>query len=312
MAGNFVAGETKIRPGVYFRTTKAGPEPLAGAINGIVAVALKANWGPLGQVVALSSPAEIYDNFGDDAGTGSNTALINKIFDGGASTVKVVRVGSGGTKAAITLQDDATSPENVVTLTAKHAGARALSVTVRDNLGDPTGKRDLVIYSGTKELNKFTFTKGTGEPASVVAAINANPASVVTAALVAPGSGELAALSQKAFTTAGVSPTVTTSDYSALVALSGFVDVVCIDSNIRKIRYLEKLHQPRNGRRIDGHGDRSRTAHREPCDQATARCSVQQRPSSSVNGFYAADGTCTMDSSRRRDWWHGGSHQQQV
>lgn len=242
MAGNFVAGEQKIRPGVYFRTTKEGHDPLAGAVSGIVAVALKANWGPFGQVVALSSPSEIYDHFGDDSAAGSNTALIQKIFDGGAATVKVVRVGTGGTKAAITIKDDATSPVDVVSLTAKHAGTRPLAVTVRDNLGDPTNKRDLIIYSGTKELGKYTFNKGTGEPDAIVAAINGNPSSVVVAAKVADGSGKLEALNQKAFTTAGASPTIATSDYSAaLIALeSDSWNVVCVDSNETAIHAVLK------------------------------------------------------------------------
>lgn len=295
MAGNFVAGETKIRPGVYFRTTKAGPEPLAGAISGIVAVALKANWGPLGLVVALSSPAEIYDNFGDDSATGSNTALIQKIFDGGAATVKVVRVGTGGTKAAITIKDDATPGVDAITLTAKHAGTRPLAASIKDNLGDPTNKRDLIVYTGTKELIKVTFAKGSGEPEAVVAAINANPASPVTAALVASGSGKLEALNQKAFTTAGASPTVTTNDYSAaLVALEADSwNVVCVDSNETAVHAILKSFISR----VTDAGLMGMAIAAEPITVALADRQAHAAAFNSenfifpVNGYYAADGT---------------------
>lgn len=293
MAGNFTAGEQKVRPGVYFRTTKGGPSPLAGAINGIVAVALKANWGPLGKVIALSSPAEIYDNFGDDTGVDSNVALINKIFDGGASTVKVVRVGEGGTNAAISIKDDADA--TAITLTAKHPGTRALAVSIRDNLGDPTGKRDLIIYSGTKELNKVTFAKGAGEPEAVVAALNANPASVVTAALTASGSGKLESLSQKAFTTAGVSPVITTTDYAdALVALEADSwNVVCVDSNETAVHALLKSF-------INRVTDAGLMGFAIAAEPLTVDLETRQQHAAAfnsenfvfvLNGHYAADGT---------------------
>ena len=47
------------RPGVYFREEATGATELIGARNGVVAVAFKANWGPLGEIVTLESPAEI-------------------------------------------------------------------------------------------------------------------------------------------------------------------------------------------------------------------------------------------------------------
>lgn len=241
MAGNFVVGENKVRPGIYFRTTTGGSLPQAGAVNGIVAVALKANWGPLGTVMNLSSPSEIYDIFGDDAAAASNTALISKIFDGGAAVVKAVRVGTGGTKATIILKDDSTAPGvDVMSLTAKNAGTRALAVTVRDNLGDPAGKRDLIVYSGTKELTKVTFAKGSAEAESAVAAINAITASGITAAFVATGSGKLKAISQTAFTTLGASPIITSADYSAaLTALEAENwNVLCVDSNDTAVHAL--------------------------------------------------------------------------
>lgn len=242
MADRFTLGETKVRPGVHFRQESGNELNLTGAENGIVALAFKANWGPLGEVVTIDNPADIATLFGDDSGTGSNVAVIEKIFQGGASQVKAVRVGSGGTKAAITLKDTDSTPADVVTLTAKYAGTRALSVTIKDSLSNAS-ERECIIYAGTKELFRTSFAKGSaGEVDALVAAINGNSESVVTASKVAAGNGLLAAVTQATFTTAGVSPTITSTDYSDAFALLEAVNwnTICIDSNDTAIQTLLK------------------------------------------------------------------------
>ena len=80
MSGRYSSGEVKVRPGVYFRETKGGGAELVGARNGVVAAAFRANWGPIGEVITLESPAEIPEYYGDDAGTNSNVAMLEKIF----------------------------------------------------------------------------------------------------------------------------------------------------------------------------------------------------------------------------------------
>ena len=242
MADRFTLGETKVRPGVHFRQESGNELNLTGAENGIVALAFKANWGPLGEVVVIDNPADIATIFGDDSVTGSNVAIISKIFQGGASRVKAVRVGSGGTKAAITLKDTDSTPADVVTLTAKYAGTRALSVTIKDSLSNAS-ERECIIYAGTKELFRTSFAKGSaGEVDALVAAINGNSESVVTATKVAAGNGLLAAVTQSTFTTAGVSPTITSTDYSDAFTLLEATNwnTICIDSNDTSIQTLLK------------------------------------------------------------------------
>lgn len=241
MSGRYSNGETKPRPGIYFRETKGDGLDLTGARNGVVAVAFKSNWGPLEEVVTLGSSAEIAEYFGDDSGENSNVAILNKIFLGGASEIKAVRVGSGGTKASITLKDNAASGVNVVTLTAKYAGTRALSVTVKDSLAVTT-QRECIIYSGTKELMKVAFAKGDAEVDALVAAINEATGSIITATKVADGSGVLAAVTQTDFTTPGVSPTITNSDYDAAFAIleASTWNVLCVDTNDTAVHALVK------------------------------------------------------------------------
>lgn len=242
MADRFNLGETKVRPGVHFRRESGNELNLTGAEDGVVAIAFKANWGPLGEVVTIDNPADISKIFGDDSVTGSNVAVLSKIFQGGASKIKAVRVGSGGTKASITLKDTDSTPASVVTLTAKYAGTRALSVTIKDSLSNAS-ERECIIYAGTKELFSTSFAKGSaGEVDALIAAINGNSESVVTATKVAAGNGLLAAVTQSTFTTAGVSPTITSTDYSDAFALLEAVswNTICIDSNDTSIQTLLK------------------------------------------------------------------------
>lgn len=230
MSGRYSNGEVKVRPGVYFRETNGGGTELSAVRNGVVAVAFRANWGPLGSVVTLTSPAEIADIFGDDDAANSNVAILDKIFLGGASEIKAIRVGSGGTQASITLKDDADA--DVVTLLAKYAGTRELTVTIKDSLS-VENQRECIIYAGTKELTKVSFAKGAAEVDALIAAITANETSVVKATKVAEGSGVLAAATQTAFSTKGVSPEITNSDYTnafALLEATQF-NVMCVDTN---------------------------------------------------------------------------------
>lgn len=240
MAGRYSIGETKVRPGIYFRQENGGGNDTLGATNGIVGVAFKANWGPLGKVVTLEDPSDIAAIFGDDSVSGSNVKILNAIFAGGASQILAARVGTGGTKAAITLKDTASTPADVVTLTAKYAGTRALSVTIKDSLSITT-MRECIIYAGTTELSKVLFAKGSaGEVEALVAAINASEDCVVTATKVAAGNGLLAAVTQSTFTTAGASPTITSTDYSDAFTLLEATkwNTICVDSDDTSIHAL--------------------------------------------------------------------------
>ena len=47
MAGTFILGETKVRPGTYFNIQKKGGNAAAGVMNGVTAVIFRADFGPL-------------------------------------------------------------------------------------------------------------------------------------------------------------------------------------------------------------------------------------------------------------------------
>lgn len=233
MPGVFTIGETKARPGVYTRYENAGGTPLAGAINGIGAAVIKANWGPLNQLIELDGANAVAAVFG----TALTVDTITEMFAGGCAKVKAVRAGTGGTAAVITLKDGLAA--NAVTITAKYVGDRAFSVTIRDSLLN-SEKRECIIYAGTTEFEKVEFTKGAagdGEPAALVAAFTNSKN--FTAAKVADGNKVLADVAQSAMTP-GANPNVTTAEYSAAFNIleAGKWNVLCVDTEETTVHAL--------------------------------------------------------------------------
>lgn len=234
MSGVFNAGERKVRPGNYYRYENNRTGGAASVINGICAAVFASDWGPLGQAIPISAVSEIEGYYGKDG----NVGILEHCFLGGAAKVKAVRLGTGGTKATITLKDTAGTPVSVAKLTGIYPGSRPLSVTIRDSLAVST-LREAIIYSGTSELTRVTFAKGTGEVAAIVAAINANRDSVVVAEKLADGNGTLANVAQSAFTP-GTDPAITNTDYSnAFTVLeSDTWNTLCVDTNDAAVHAL--------------------------------------------------------------------------
>ncbi|MGI6498004.1 MAG: phage tail sheath subtilisin-like domain-containing protein [Oscillospiraceae bacterium] len=233
MAGVFTIGETKARPGVYTRYENAGGPQQAGAVNGIGAAVIKANWGPLNQLVELDGEPAVAPAFGAEL----TVDTITEMFTGGCSKVKAVRAGSGGTKATIALKDGASA--DVVAITAKYVGDRAFSATIRDSLLN-SEKKECIIYAGTREFEKIEFTKGTageGEPAALVAAF-ANSKNF-TATKTADGNKVVAEIAQSDMAP-GTNPTVTTSDYSTALNVleAGKWNVLCVDTEDTAVHAL--------------------------------------------------------------------------
>lgn len=227
MAGSvFQVGEQKVRPGVYVRVTNIGEPPGDIVPQGIVAALFRASWGPLGEVTYLESADAVTNTYGVD-GT-IDTAL--EAFRGGCRRVVAYRLGSGGQKAAVNLQDS--EGANVVTLTAKYEGARGnnFSVSVRDSLVDDT-KRELLLYEGATLRQTITFAKGSGEPQALVDAIAASNSPYITAVKSADGSGMLAPTTQLPLT-GGEDPTVNGESYSAGLSAIEAIDwnVLCVDA----------------------------------------------------------------------------------
>lgn len=221
----FILGEQKVRPDVYVRWHNAGGARVVTGTVGVVAAAVKSNWGPLNEVVSVESAGDIAGKLG----SGDGPDAVREIFSGGASNVLAVRVGTGGTKAQLELDDTADPAVKVVRLLTKYPTTRPITATIRDSLEDAT-LRELLLHENTRQLERLTFEKGAGEPDRIVAAVNAS-SQFLTAVKLADGSGTLDELLDAPLT-GGVEPTVTGPDYAtAFEQLERkFFDVVTVDS----------------------------------------------------------------------------------
>lgn len=195
MAQLFYDGETKIRPGTYYRYTSDVTRE-TGALNGVNAVVINAPWGPVDKVTAHSSAKSVTETYG--AGDGVDCATL--LFDAGAETVYVCRpAGTGGAVGSGTL-----GPINI---TAKYPGARALTVKVQEKLADNTLKQVLIL-EGNKQLEVFEFAVSeTDETAAFVAAMA--DSKYVTAEATATGVID----AQEMTLTGGANATLTAENY---------------------------------------------------------------------------------------------------
>lgn len=252
MAGSvFQVGEQKVRPGVYVRVTNIGEPPEAIVPQGIVAALFRASWGPLGEVVYLENADAVIGVFGS---TGTvDTAL--EAFRGGCRRVVAYRLGTGGGKALLNLQDAEST--NVVKIEAKYEGVRGndFVVTVRDSLTDAT-KRELLLYEGTTLRQTIPFAKGSGEPQALVDAIAASNSPYITATKIADGSGTLATVTQQPLT-GGQDPTVNGESYSAGLSAIEAIDwnVLAVDTDDTATHTLAQAYIDRvrnEGKRVLG------------------------------------------------------------
>lgn len=153
MAGTYVLGETKVRPGAYFNIQKKGTGQQSGTVSGVTAVLFRSDFGPLNTAVELNPD----DGFANTFGNGGTTDAIQEAINGGAQTIIACRVGNGGTSATATL--NTAEGQAAVKITAAYPGKKAFTVTVREKLTDSTLK-ECIIYAGVTEFEKVEFTAG--------------------------------------------------------------------------------------------------------------------------------------------------------
>lgn len=213
-------GETEVRPDVYFSYDKKGTGPVAGASDGVTAVLFKSKWGPLNTPIVRNANEGYEDAFG------SGLDVIDLTFEGGTRDAILVRVGTGGTKATVTLTNDASTPVNAVVITAKYVGSRAFTVTIRDSIAD-SSVRECIIYEGTKIVESVQYAaSANAEPAALVAAFADSKnfdAELASSSI----TGKMKDVTQTAFT-AGTDPTASTTEYSAGMATLEQYEQNCI------------------------------------------------------------------------------------
>ena len=230
MAGTFILGETKVRPGTYFNIQKKGGNAAAGVMNGVTAVIFRADFGPLNEAIELSAE----DGYEGTFGTALTTDAMKEAIAGGAKTIIACRVGNGGTQGSIKLQDSEAT--DVVSITAKYPGAKDFVVTVREKLSDSTLK-ECIFYAGTTEFEKVEFAAGTDEANALVDALASSKN--FKAEVIKSGTVTLQNVSQSQFTK-GTDPQVTNGDYSnAFKQVEAYeFNTICVDTEDTSVHLL--------------------------------------------------------------------------
>lgn len=226
----YVEGEVKTRPGMYNRSSNADNGiDVAGAVNGIGAIPIKATWGPLNKVVKFTGATITADIALMYGATENGTKSAVAFASAGLNTVYVYRVGTGGSVSTITLDE-------AITISSKYVGARAFTLTVRDSITED-GKKEMLVFDGATMLQKVVFTSTAQDLADAITASNSE---YITATVTeSKGSTAISNVAQSAMT-AGTEPTVTTTDYSkAFEALEPYkYNVLTVDSDDSTVRSL--------------------------------------------------------------------------
>lgn len=167
-----------------------------------------------------------------------------KLFDAGANTVYLYRLGTGGKEGSLSLQT--TTATNAVTLKTKYPTALKFSVTVKQKLGDETTK-ECSVYNGATLVEKVSFIAGAdvNEAANLVEAMK--DSKYLSAELVSGASGIMQTVAQQALA-GGSAPAVTTEDYSnAFNAFETYAwNVLVLDTVEEDVKALAKTSHGKN------------------------------------------------------------------
>lgn len=168
-SGTWSETDRPIRSGFYNRFKAAALARIQMGKRGIVAMPVKANWGPAKEVVSITSEPSLINNYGSDP---NYTAyrLGRLALLGQPKELLLYRLTDGSEKVAeVTLKN--TSDANALKLETKYPSTRDFKVTVRPSIVNEEAK-DIVLHEGTRLL--YTFTGLIGTMDEVVEAINGN------------------------------------------------------------------------------------------------------------------------------------------
>lgn len=242
MSGLFRVGEQKIRPGVYRRYENAGSSNAPGAIVGVMAIAVHADFGPLNVVSTFES-----DQIADMEamyGTSGTMNAAKALFEGGASKVHIFRLGEGGKEP--TLAISASEGTEIATLKAKYPTASNYNVSIKESLDDAT-KKQILVYLDAILLETILYAKSEDEKAALVEAVNTN--SKYLTATAGEGTGAASVIANASLTD-GEAPTVSTESYeTAFTAFEAYtwnymvIDTVDVAVHALASAYMDRIYE---------------------------------------------------------------------
>lgn len=181
-------------PGWYNRFKNKAEARIGTGIHGILAMPIKANWGPVKAVtsIAVNSTAErkLIKTFGGDP---NYTAYrLGKLaLLGQPKEVLFYRLSDGAEKvSSLILQNSDAAPADALKLETKYPTTRKFNVTVRTNIADAS-KKDFLFFEDTTQL--FSISAVSGAIDEMVTLINSSVENeYITASKVGTVSGILA------------------------------------------------------------------------------------------------------------------------
>lgn len=208
--------EERYRPGLYNRFVTAAQARVQMGPRGIVGIPIKADWGPIGEMVEITSEGEITEYFG----TGGTAPLIRRIMLAGKrfkpNKIVAYRMATATAEAAHATIDD------VLQFTARYKGIRGntFHITITENLYE-VGIKDIKVFEGTTIL--ATYTVAANGVSALAEAINGDPKGVLNAKVLKE-SGMLSDAANIPLTGGHSGNTLTAEDY--LKALDAFEPVL--------------------------------------------------------------------------------------
>lgn len=243
-------GAPGTRPGLYINFQNVAAQSVGVGTRGIVGILSEADWGPANLAETFASWDEAVAMFTATENATSRLAnLVRMAFLGGAQTVKAVRVmkSSNAVKALNTLVDTTGSPVNVITITAKYFGLYGNKITydVLDDPIDATKTRIRIFVDGVL-VHSVTSTTNHGSSGFIdnfITLFTALASPWVVVAKLATGNNDLADVaSSTALATGANGDTVTTTEYTAALALfdNNKIHILTSDTVVSGIRTVIK------------------------------------------------------------------------
>ena len=162
-------------PGWYNRFKNNAEARIGTGIHGILAMPIKANWGPVNTVtsITVNSTAErkLIKIFGGDP---NYTAYkLGKLaLLGQPKEVLFYRLTDGSEKvSSLILKNSESAPEDAIKLESKYSTTRKFNVTIRTNIAD-AAKKDFLFFEGTTQIFSISAISGTID--EIVTLINSN------------------------------------------------------------------------------------------------------------------------------------------
>lgn len=206
-------------PGFYNRFKFIAESRLNQGANGVIAMPVKSDWGPVKKVISIQSEKQLINTFGSNMDL-TAYKLGRLILLGNPKEVLLYRLVDGEEKAAsIALKD--TTPTTAVTvmnLETLYPTNRNFNITIKPDIVDNT-LTDIVLYDGAEIL--YTF-KVSGSIADIADKINNNDNNVwIKATKAADGNGTLASIVNQAFT-GGNNGTTSITNQQYIDAMTAF------------------------------------------------------------------------------------------